>query len=735
MNCDGQVDASDINPFVLALASPTLYRQRYPHCFLENADTNGDGYVTFGDINPFIPILGSDCNRTWLGADSTCGQCSPQQVIVPDDLPFLNRSTTCRRGNKHDATCLGSYDSGEDVVYELVVVSGPIDVEIMLDPKGTTYTGLLLDDSFPPDGDCLALSTNLDGSVHGLGCVRLNAGTYYVMIDSWAPRECIEQFELAIELCTPPLGRCCYGDPPQCADLPQYECTALAGTWDLELTCATPCPDPAGEDCRHATPIASVPYSAQLDNREMTADGPAAPCDKYAPSGPMARDAWFVWTAPADGLATVRVSGESDPEHDLVLVVRDGCAQQLALYCADNDEGPLRNQELIRFPVTMGKTYYFQVGDAGNFGRSTAETLFELELATGSGACCLPNGSCQELDSVECWQQAGNYQGDGTTCAATNCPPHTPGDNCDDPIEVTLNSSSLPYVDLNWTTGRGNDYDNTCLGSFDSGDDIVYRLTVTEAVSVRITLDPKGTPYTGFLLTDACPPTGNCLVTQRSTKGTPYPSFHYYPCVLVPGVYYLVVDKWLSPASIRQFELRIESTPAPTGACCVDGQCVGTMWREECHALGGNWFWKKDCGTFTCPAAGGETCANPFVIHIRPPQQLEYTFNHTTCGRGDAYSGNTCMTPYDGGEDMIYKVIVSGDPIRVDIIADTDVGLAVGDTCPPTGSCTFGTGWILGVLLDPGEHYLMVDTRPDYWYGGSWPGHCQSYSLRIQRAR
>jgi hypothetical protein len=58
MNCDGQVDVGDINPFVLALAKPAVYQATYPHCLLANADINQDGLIDFGDINPFVVLLG-----------------------------------------------------------------------------------------------------------------------------------------------------------------------------------------------------------------------------------------------------------------------------------------------------------------------------------------------------------------------------------------------------------------------------------------------------------------------------------------------------------------------------------------------------------------------------------------------------------------------------------------------------------------------------------------------------
>jgi spore coat protein A len=43
-------------------------------------------------------------------------------------------------------------------------------------------------------------------------------------------------------------------------------------------------------------------------------------------------------------------------------------------------------------------------------------------LPPGSGACCLPNGSCITASPAACAAQNGSYQGDGTNCATAACP-------------------------------------------------------------------------------------------------------------------------------------------------------------------------------------------------------------------------------------------------------------------------------------------------------------------------
>ena len=57
LNCDGQVDYFDIDPFVLAVTNPSAYDLAYPDCDRSLADCNDDGTVNNFDIDPFVDLL------------------------------------------------------------------------------------------------------------------------------------------------------------------------------------------------------------------------------------------------------------------------------------------------------------------------------------------------------------------------------------------------------------------------------------------------------------------------------------------------------------------------------------------------------------------------------------------------------------------------------------------------------------------------------------------------------
>jgi hypothetical protein len=57
LNCDGLLNACDIDRFVLALTDPASYVAASPACNILNADCNGDGFVNTIDIDAFVLLL------------------------------------------------------------------------------------------------------------------------------------------------------------------------------------------------------------------------------------------------------------------------------------------------------------------------------------------------------------------------------------------------------------------------------------------------------------------------------------------------------------------------------------------------------------------------------------------------------------------------------------------------------------------------------------------------------
>jgi len=296
-----------------------------------------------------------------------------------------------------------------------------------------------------------------------------------------------------------------------------------------------------------------------------------------------------------------------------------------------------------------------------------------------TGRCCYGDPfapSCDVISEMACAALGGDW--DGTLTCADACPVAGPGDNCAAPVAFTV-PAALPYVDNNYTCGRLDDYNGTCLGSYDGGEDIIYEMTVTAAVDLDITVDPQGTTWTGILVDDACPPDpSTCLYTATNSGSGVYKMVNKH---FEPGTYFLMLDTYPSPDCIPAFTLTVETAAAPTP---------------------------------------GDNCASPIVVSL--PAALPYTNTNTTCARVNDYS-NTCLGYYDGGEDIIYQLDVT-EAVSIDIAFDptgeTYTGILLDDACPadPTTciakSTTSGSGahGIYGGDLAPGTYFIMIDTWP-----------------------
>ena len=57
LNCDGLLNAFDIDPFVMAITDVAGYTAAFPDCDYMLADVNGDGAVNAFDIDPFVLLL------------------------------------------------------------------------------------------------------------------------------------------------------------------------------------------------------------------------------------------------------------------------------------------------------------------------------------------------------------------------------------------------------------------------------------------------------------------------------------------------------------------------------------------------------------------------------------------------------------------------------------------------------------------------------------------------------
>lgn len=353
---------------------------------------------------------------------------------------------------------------------------------------------------------------------------------------------------------------------------------------------------------------------------------------------------------------------------------------------------------------------------------------------TPIGACCHTTTlTCTDYAAEADCQAPGDVWSVGLFCDQLNPPctqvTHQGGEDCAHTIAI----NALPFVDVNTTCQMDNDYSNTCLGTYDNGDDILYELRLSSPQTLNITVTGATAldDWIGVAVGDTCPPAASCIASATTSGSVAAIS----NLALAPGIYFLMIDRWPAGQNCMDFSLSITSG-APTGACCHTGTqlCEDNMSQADCQAPGDVWHIGQACSQLIPPCApppgDGRDCEFPLVVYGLP-----YAEVNSTCGMSDDYR-DTCLGEYDNGEDIVYELHISSAQ-TVDITVtgmtpdDNRIGVAVSDVCPPGSSCiamasTEGaTVTLNNVALLPGTYYVMIDRRP------TDTSECFNYTLDI----
>ena len=349
-------------------------------------------------------------------------------VDFASDLPYSDiGQTTCGRGNDYASTCLGSYDGGEDVVYELIV---PADMCVNIEmTSDTTYTGMAVDGVCPLGDPCLVKVTG-SGTDASLLALTLTAGTHYLMLDTWPTPNCINSFDLSITQC-PAGGACCHGDAT-CDDV--ADSAACVGSGDTYLgsgtACATSTCPPPNDDCDDATKISVVPFTdLGVDMTGATDDANVDPsCDSNfsCATGPANNGVWYTYTPTQSCAATIDQTGI-----DAATTVWTGadCTSLTQLVCSDPDP----------FGVAMsaGVEYHILVSNWSCSSEPTSAMDFSFDcVPLPKGACCVQESgscSCIEVAGVDC---PGTYRGDNTSCTGDPDPCDCNANGTCDPADL-----------------------------------------------------------------------------------------------------------------------------------------------------------------------------------------------------------------------------------------------------------------------------------------------------------
>ncbi|MFH2036988.1 MAG: GEVED domain-containing protein [Candidatus Zixiibacteriota bacterium] len=273
---------------------------------------------------------------------------NPYQIVLENENYItIENLYTCGLSNIMDNTCLGNYDGGEEMIIELLVID-PIDVDILIDPKGTTYTGIALSLICPLDtglNDCVDKSTNSAATIHGMVSLHLEPNTYYIIVDTWPSPACIPDFDLIIQ-------------PPMI--------TEGNDMWQMPVEIAA-----------NETDIFTTIYASF--------DGPG-----NCMTSP---NIWYCYSALSDGIATASLCGSS---FDTKIAVFNECNNPFnaALLACNDDFCGVQSE--IRWPIMAGTDYMIEIGGHGNNSGSGI-----LSLTFAEDTCARPpNDNCEEVTPV-----------------------------------------------------------------------------------------------------------------------------------------------------------------------------------------------------------------------------------------------------------------------------------------------------------------------------------------------
>jgi len=253
------------------------------------------------------------------------------------------------------------------------------------------------------------------------------------------------------------------------------------------------------------------------------------------------------------------------------------------------------------------------------------------------------------------------------------------GGDCTDPIVI----SSLPANLTGQTNcGMGNTYSATCLGNYDGGEDVMYRLDLAAETTVDIALTTTST-WTGILLDDNCPPDASGCIAYATGSGG---NKAINDKTLAAGSYYIMIDTWPTPNCIPSFDLSIteDVPPPPPPPPPANDVCDGAI----------------DLQSFESNTFQVDLCAG-------------YTNNY------DAGGSAGCTGYTSAGLDATYKIYLQeGESFTVSMLSAHDSAIwLVTDCANAAATCVAGADETVANQVETlaysaaaaGWYYLIVD--------------------------
>ena len=713
-----------MDDFELGLTPTTPYKCCYgdpctPTCedMLESAclalgGTWTDGVNCATDPVCPVPVEGSLC-------------CDPIEL---SGAPVnLTDQTTCGFGNDYTETCLGSYDGGEDIIYAWTPTTTGL-YSVTLTTASDQDAGVLLDSSCPPNGTtCIGIATGTSGLVKTIPCKLLTGGvTYYIMVDNWPSPTCVTSFSLDITECVG-YGRCCYGSIYNPSCIVEDETTCLARTdyqsWTADIDCSDPCP---------ATPCSSFPIPWSEDFTGLTT--PVLPdcwlqqnidADTYywktsSSYYHTASPAVYVGyttstTAKNDWLMTPGLDLTGGTTYTLSYWVRTSSTGNGATYSveygtvqdyasmttgtivASNNVASTTWLEVISsFTPPATGTYYIGFNATMEYYGLYIDDISVVE-GEPIGRCCYGTWaapSCAVETQALCEARADYLNWSNGLDCSEGCPSYADGENCYNPIHVTVGASS-PYDAIVNTCGMVDD----CAPG---GEDMTFLITIVDAGPYTISTCNPGTDQTADFDTylkvypSCC--SGTLITSNDTYSGCANSDLAQISCyTFAPGDYWLSLDVWSCCSTPLCGDVELTISMCPVGKCCYGApeapSCVVEQ-ESECLARADYFSWTEgeDCTVACDPVPTGKCCYDnawePTCV-VEPEAWCMARGDYISWTEGEDCAvacASACPTVEAVANECVDAILLTAPVVR----AGTTVG-ATPATLPSCGT-TDGTG-------------------------------------------
>ena len=380
-------------------------------------------------------------------------------------LPFSDVNTTSDKRNDYTNTCLGNYDNGQDILYELTITSTQcLDITVTGATPQDNWIGMAVDTVCPPGTSCLAQATS-QGSVATISNLTLAPGTYYLMIDGWPQANDKLDFTLNITDCAGALtGACCNTANQVCTDnVLEVNCQGPNDVWSVGVACGDlnpPCApeaDPNGQDCEFPRFITSIPFD-DVNTTAGKKEDYANTCLGVYDDGD---DIVYEINLTSAHCVNVTVEGATAADHSIGVLVDDVCPPGLSCLAQATTTGT----EVTISDLQLSPGTYYLMIDRQPDDQGLATLQFRLTVAdcpAPSGACCFPGGQCAEVTEADCASANGLTWTVDASCSPNPCVPCTgdlDGDN-----DVDLTDLAMLLADFDCTGGG-------CTGDADGDGD------------------------------------------------------------------------------------------------------------------------------------------------------------------------------------------------------------------------------------------------------------------------